>query len=127
MLPLLEMFAVVDSVFEEDNAFSHEHINHSLGRCYRAWLDARDALDPDFDRQKYRHDMKQKSREKASLTKLGAKKFSPSQAAKGSPTSSMGQPSTSEKKTRKTKSEEKRRVEKSASSARSDGRASNGR
>lgn len=56
--PLTGLFAVVDDVFEEPDAFAPNRIHASLGRIYREWLDAREALDPDFDRARYRQAMK---------------------------------------------------------------------
>lgn len=75
MLPLLDLFSVVDDVMDEPNAFAPETIHKSLGRIYRVWLDTREALDPDFDRAKYRHDMKKRAKSSESGVLDGAKKF----------------------------------------------------
>jgi hypothetical protein len=69
MSPLLELFAAVDDVMTEHDAFAPEAIHKSLGRIYRSWLDTREALDPEFDRDRYRHDMK--GRKKTPTTPLG--------------------------------------------------------
>lgn len=47
--PLLEMFAMLDDVFTEDDALSAEKRQMSLGRVYEAWKRTRAALDPDWD------------------------------------------------------------------------------
>lgn len=52
--PLLEMYAACDDVFTEDDAFSEEHIQQSLGRIYRAWKRTRKDMDPDFDQESVR-------------------------------------------------------------------------
>ena len=51
-LPLLEMFADLDSVFTEDDALSADKRQVSLGRCYRAWKSARKQLDPEYRERK---------------------------------------------------------------------------
>lgn len=53
MIPLLELFAAVDDVFTEADAFQSEHIHQSLGRIHRQWKETRAALDPDFDPENY--------------------------------------------------------------------------
>lgn len=53
MIPLLELFSVVDDVFSTEGAFEPGNINKSLGRCYRQWKDTRAALDPEFDPKRY--------------------------------------------------------------------------
>lgn len=40
-LALLELFSVCEDVFTEDQAFSREKINVSLGRIYRSYKEAR--------------------------------------------------------------------------------------
>lgn len=56
--PLLELFATVDEVFNEPGAFDDQNIHKSLGRCYREWLKCRSSLDPDFNPNRYRQEMK---------------------------------------------------------------------
>lgn len=46
---LLEAFSVMDDVFTEDDAFSEPKIKMGMGRMYRAWVDCRRALDPEFN------------------------------------------------------------------------------
>lgn len=55
---LCEFFSIIDEVFAEQGAFDDQNIHKSLGRCYRAWLDCRESLDPDFNRNRYRQEMK---------------------------------------------------------------------
>lgn len=50
---LAEMFAVCDDVFTEEDAFSREHIQKSLGRLHRQWKITRGQLDPDFNPKRY--------------------------------------------------------------------------
>ncbi len=69
IIPLLELFADVNDVMEEHDAFAPGAIHKSLGRIYRSWLDTREALDTNFDRARYRHDMK--ARKKKPTTPLG--------------------------------------------------------
>lgn len=57
-LALLGLFAVVNDVMEEPDAFSDEKLKPSLGRIYREWLNARSQLDPEFDKERFRHQMK---------------------------------------------------------------------
>lgn len=54
--PLLEMFAAVDDVFGEDDAFSPGKIYNGMGRIYRAWKASRLQMDPDFDPRRWRHE-----------------------------------------------------------------------
>lgn len=63
--PFVELFSVVDSVMDEPGAFDPDSIHKSLGRIYRQWLDTREEIDPNFDRARYRHEMK--SRQKTPL------------------------------------------------------------
>jgi hypothetical protein len=58
LLPLLDLFSTVDDVFTEDNAFEDTFRKLGYGRIYRAWLDTREVLDPDFDKNTYRNNMK---------------------------------------------------------------------
>jgi hypothetical protein len=46
--PLLELFAVVNDVFTEDDALMATKRKMSLGRIYEQWKRTRDAMDPDF-------------------------------------------------------------------------------
>lgn len=116
MRPLLELFATVDDVMSEADAFEPGNIHKSLGRIYREWLETREALDPEFDRARYRHEMK--SRPKKSP--LG-------RPVKGSSTSSTGRTSTSDKSRKKTGRTEKPSAGRSATTARSSGSASGSR
>lgn len=50
--PLLELFAVVDAVFTEEDALT-THKQVTLGRIYEEWKRCRTALDPDFDVKSY--------------------------------------------------------------------------
>lgn len=52
-LALYELLSVCDDVFTTEGAFEAEHINKSLGRCYRAWKKCRGELDPSFDPKRY--------------------------------------------------------------------------
>lgn len=49
VVPLLEMFAMCDDVFTEDDALSPEKRQISLGRLYEQWKRTRTALDPEFE------------------------------------------------------------------------------
>lgn len=60
LVPLCELFSEVDEVFADEGAFDPAHIHKSLGRIYRSWLNTREALDPDFDRERYRNRMKKR-------------------------------------------------------------------
>ena len=53
---LLEVFAAVDDVFGEDDAFAPGRIHNGLGRIYRAWKSARSQIDSDFDPHRWRHE-----------------------------------------------------------------------
>jgi hypothetical protein len=53
MLPLLDLFATVDTIFSEDDAFDDENLRMGYGRIYRSWKRARQGLDPDFDPKKH--------------------------------------------------------------------------
>lgn len=119
--PLLELFAVVDDVMSEPDAFEADKIKKSLGRVYREWRDnTRPALDPEFDRQQYRHDMKK--RKKKGSTPLGRERL-----AAGSLPSSTDRKQTSGKSRSKSAENESTSVSPSAKRARSDDRASGGR
>lgn len=48
-LALLELFAVVDDVFTEDDCFDEAKIRMGYARMYRAWKEARPVLDPGFE------------------------------------------------------------------------------
>lgn len=50
---LAELFAVVDDVMTEEDAFSAQHIKKSMGRINRQWKLTRAQLDPDFDPKRY--------------------------------------------------------------------------
>lgn len=117
--PLLELFSVSDDVFTEHDAFAPSQIHHSLGRLYRSWLDTRETLDPEFNREKYRHEMK--SFQKKGTTPLGRK-----QRAKGQRTSSTERISTSEKSQRRTASSASGKRSKSARPVRSNSSACGG-
>jgi hypothetical protein len=49
------MFALLDDVFTEDDAFSNEKIKKGMGRLYREWKRIRTLMDPDFDRKRFSH------------------------------------------------------------------------
>lgn len=119
MRPLLEMFAVVDDVMTEHDAFAPGQIHKSLGRIYRGWLDSREALDPEFDRERYRHEMK--GRKKAPTTPLGREL-----RASGSLRSSTDPRQTSEKSPKKSGKNGKRSAKRSVEGAPSADRASSG-
>lgn len=119
-IPLLELFAMADDVFTEANAFDPTKIHHSLGRLYRQWLDTREHLDPEFNRDQYRHEMKKLSPKKG-LTPLGRK-----QRVTGRRNSSTGRTSISEKSQSKSGVSVKSAARKSAKGVRSDRNASGG-
>lgn len=50
--PLLGLFAVVNDVFEEDDAFDSEHMRMGFARIYREWKKVREAFDPDWKRKR---------------------------------------------------------------------------
>lgn len=50
---LLDLFATVDAVFVEPDAFDQDNMKKSMGRIYRTWKRARSALDPEFDPKNY--------------------------------------------------------------------------
>lgn len=49
LLALLELFAEVDTVFFQDDAFAPPNMKYGFGRIYRAWKTAHMMLDPDFN------------------------------------------------------------------------------
>ena len=51
---LLELFSTLDDTFTEDDALSPEKRQMTVGRVYRAWKDARLAMDPEFDSRLFR-------------------------------------------------------------------------
>lgn len=118
LIPMCELFASVDDVFTEPEAFSKENIHKSLGRCYRAWLKARTDLDPEFDPERYRQKIKKR---KAVRTGLSVPPASTSQR------SSTGRTSISEKSQKQSAKSVRESVKPSARRAKSNGRASNGR
>lgn len=120
--PLLGLFSVVDDVLTEHDAFDEQNIHKSLGRIYREWLDTREALDPSFDRARYRHDMKSHQAAKVRRSPLGREL-----PASGSRKSSTGSTSTSEKSRKKSARPEKPEQRKSAKGAQSSSPASGGR
>lgn len=120
-ISLLEMFASVDDVMTEAGAFDPEHIHKSLGRIYRQWLNSRETLDPEFDRARYRHQMK--NRKKSSQrTPLGRE-----QPASTQRTSSTARMLTSGKKPKPNAKHEKPSAKTSARDAKSGKRVSGGR
>lgn len=119
VVPLLEMFSVVDDVFDEADAFAPEKIHKSLGRIYRQWMDTREALDPGFDRERYRHDIKGRSKKKTSP--LGREPL-----VAGSPTTSTDPRSISEKSQKKSAKPESKSANPSVQSAPSGDPASGG-
>lgn len=118
LVPLLELFATCDEVFDEQGAFDPNAIHKSLGRVYRVWLTTRSALDPSFDSQKYRQEMKGSA---AKRTPLGRE-----QPAKARRTSSTDPKSTSAKNRNRTGSSEKPSASKSVRRAQSETRVSGG-
>jgi hypothetical protein len=121
MRPLLELFATVDDVMSEHDAFDEANIHKSLGRIYREWLDTREALDPDFDRERYRHEMKSGQAKKVRRSPLGREL-----PASASPRSSTASTSISEKSRKKSARTGKPSQQKSAPRAKSEGAASTG-
>lgn len=121
-IALLECFAAVDDVMTEHDAFAPGTIHKSLGRIYRQWLDSREVLDPDFDREKYRHDMKQRTKARTARSPLGREL-----PASTSRTSSTDRTSISEKSRKPSAPSEKPSAKASASTtARSAKSASTG-
>lgn len=112
-MPFLELFADTNDVFEEHDAFAPDKIHKSLGRLYRSWLNAREALDPNFDRQKYRHEMKSRKTAKKT-TPLGR-----SLPVEDQPRSSTGSISTSGKNRKPNASNAKQGAKRSVKGARS--------
>lgn len=56
---LLDLFSVVDVVYTSPGVFAtEEDMRKGLGQIYRSWLNAREQLDPEFDRSKYRIEIK---------------------------------------------------------------------
>jgi hypothetical protein len=117
LLPLLDLFADVDEVFADEGAFDGAHLHKSLGRIYRSWLNTREALDPDFDRERYRNRMKKRP----VRTGLTVPPVS------GSRKRSTAPASISEKNRKKTVKPEKSSASPSVRRVRSDGSASRGR
>lgn len=58
IIPLLSMFAMVDDVFTEQDAFDEVKRKIGYGRIYREWLEVREKLDPEFDKAEYRRIVK---------------------------------------------------------------------
>lgn len=52
-IPLLELFSVVDDVFDEHDAFAPDKIRAGLGRIYRQWKKSRAQLDPEFQERRF--------------------------------------------------------------------------
>lgn len=50
--PLLELFAMVNDVFEEDDALSQAKRQMSLGRIYESWKKCRKELDRSFSSER---------------------------------------------------------------------------
>jgi hypothetical protein len=56
---LLDLFSVVDVVYTSPGVFdTDDDMRKALGQIYRSWLNAREQLDPEFDRSKYRIEIK---------------------------------------------------------------------
>lgn len=51
--PLAAMFAVVDDVFTEEDAFQMDKMKAGFGRIYRQWKSSREMIDPDFKSGRY--------------------------------------------------------------------------
>lgn len=121
MRPLVELFAVVDDVMTEHDAFDDKQIKKSLGRIYREWRDnTRPALDSEFDRERYRHEMKGHRKKKG--TPLGKERL-----ASGSLTRSTDQKQTSDKSQSESARGESASAKRSAKDVRSDAPVSSGR
>lgn len=112
LVPLCEMFAVVDDVFTEEGAFQQEHIRKSLGRIHRQWKRTRSALDPDFNPESYPKRPRTVRKGLRVGGKTGRSTNSPS--AKERPTSSTGKKSTSGKKRKPSGKSGKRSAKRSA-------------
>lgn len=116
VVPLTELFAVVDDVFTEEGAFTQEHIKKSLGRIHREWKKTRAALDPEFDPKDY---------EKRPRTVATSGSQSP--LATALQRSSTGRKRISEPSRNPKGKSGKRSASRSAKDAPSSGRASRGR
>lgn len=119
--PLLDLFATVDDVLGEYDAFDPNQINKSLGRIYREWLNTRESLDPSFDRARYRHDMKAHQATKRQRSPLGRKL-----PVSASQNSSSGHTSISEKNRKESAAFASRSLRASAKRVRSAGRVFGG-
>lgn len=117
LVPLCELFADVDEVFADEGAFDANHVYKSLGRIYRSWLNTREALDPDFDRERYRNRMKKRP------VRTGLS-VPPATASRKR---STDQQRISGKSRKKSEKQEKTSARPSVRRARSDGSASRGR